>query len=311
LPHPRYGTIFPHPLQEGDPVLLFAPSSPVKKPYLEYAIKLLNDLHLKVVEGRSLREPPSPFSAGSSKIRLKDIQDGIKKKVRAILPARGGYGAVDLLPHFPFRKIAQLSPLIIGGSDFTYLSVPLLQKGNLVHFYGPMPGGGMAKGDKKGEEEYKKVLLGNYTSFFPVTDERQILKGGSQEGEIRGGCLSILASLCGTPFAPDFRGAIALIEDQGEHPYRVDRLLKQLYQSGVLRGVKGIWFGLFPNTPDPDPGGSRLPLVLKNFAEALRVPALWGFPLGHGAGAIPVPVGVKGHLSKEGVRILESPFSKM
>jgi len=301
----RLAKVRPRPLKAGDPVFLFCPASPVKEPFRSRGLEILHSLGLKVYPGRSLYLPPSPLASGSREERLADFEEAIRLKVRALLPARGGYGSVHLLGEFPAERVADFAPLWVGSSDITYLNLPLLQKGGLVHFYGPMPCGRMAEGDEESRLHFQELLLGNLPWEYPLGVEGKVIYEGEGIGELRGGCLSILASLCGTPEAPDLRDAVVLLEDRGEPIYRIERYLLQLSRSGVLEGVRGFLFS-FADLPEGEE--PRLLEVLRGFSQSLRVPALYGLPFGHGVGSRPLPLGVLAKVNPEGLTLLEDPF---
>lgn len=301
----RLGKVRPRPLKAGDSVYLFSPASPVKDPFRSRGEEILRQLGLRLYSGRSLRLPASPLGAGTKEDRLHDLEEAIALKVRALLPARGGYGSVHLLEEFPAERIARLAPIWVGSSDITYLNTPLLKKGGLIHFYGPMPCGRMAEGDEESRKYFQNLLLGEFPREYPLSPPGCVIYSGEGVGELRGGCLSILASLCGTPDAPDFRDAIVLLEDRGEPSYRIERSLLQLLRSGAFSGVCGLIFS-FAEIPEKEE--PRLLEILKGFTQRFKIPALYQLPFGHLPGSRPLPMGIPARLTPEGVLLLETPF---
>lgn len=299
----RLGRIRSRFLAPGDLVYLFCPASPVKEPYRSRCREFLEGLGFKIHTGASFFASAQPLGAGSVELRQGDLEEALALKARAILPARGGYGSVHLLPYFPAKKVAALRPLWLGASDLTYLNVSLLQRGGLIHFYGPMPCGRVVDGDTVSLFALRQLLTkGEVPTFYPVTPPACSLVEGEAVGELRGGCLSILASLCGTFAAPDFRDALVLLEDRSEAVYRIERYLYQLHLSGCFSGARGLIFS-FSEIPEAEE--CRLKEVLTRFSQKLGIPALYGLPLGHASGAVPLPMGVLAQLHPGGITLLE------
>lgn len=300
----RYGRIRPRALKPGAAVYLFAPSGAVKEPYKGRGKALLVEAGYEVICGQSLDEAPAPFAAGPAAKRLADWHACLSLHTGALLPARGGYGAIHLLPYAPLAETAAQAPLWIGSSDCTYLQTALLQQHGLVTFYGPMPCGQLSEADEPGRPAYCAALAGQLPHCLTF-DTAQRLTDGTASGELRGGCLSILASLCGTPWQLDGHDALLILEDIGEHPFRVERMLRQLHLAGCFAGCRGILFGMFPGCSDNAGNSSLIVTILKNFVQELNLPALFGVPTGHGRGAIPLPLGIPAKLENSSLFFLE------
>lgn len=303
----RQGTIKSKPLTPGSPVYLFAPAGAVKEPFKGRGKSLLVEAGYEVICGQSLDESASPFAAGSAEVRLHDWHAALSLGIGALLPARGGYGAVHLLPKAPLAETAAAAPLWIGSSDCTFLQVPLLQEHGLIHFYGPMPCGQLTDETDPGRGRFAQLLAGQYPSEL-TDDGIQDLNGVTAEGELRGGCLSILAALCGTPWQIDGQDALLVIEDIGEHPYRVERMLHQLRAAGCLNGCRGLLFGTFPGCTDRSGDTTLIVKTLRQFARDAELPAWFGLPAGHGFGAVPIPLGVPARIAGNTLIFLENPL---
>lgn len=300
----RYGRLRPRALAPGAAVYLFAPAGAVKEPYKGRGKALLVEAGYEVICGQSLDEAPAPFAAGSAEKRLADWQAALSLHPGALLPARGGYGAVHLLPRAPLAETAAQAPLWVGSSDCTFLQTALLQQHGLVSFYGPMPCGQLSEPDEPGRSAFCAALAGRLPeSLTFATAER--LTEGVASGELRGGCLSILAALCGTPWQLDGQDSLLILEDIGEHPFRVERMLRQLQLAGCFDGCRALLFGMFPGCADRSGDNSLIVGVLKNFARELRLPALFGVPAGHGRGAIPLPLGTPAKIEDKSLLFLE------
>ena len=136
------------------------------------------------------------------------------------------------------------------------------------------------------------------------------LHSGRAEGILRGGCLSLLAALVGTPFAVRFRGAIAVFEDIAVKPYQIERMLTQLALSGLLEGVKGIVFGEMPGCVQHPDQGYTLSELLARLTEPLAVPVAFGFATGHTGGSCrTLPLEVRARMDEDGLTLLEAPVA--
>ncbi len=287
--------------------MLFAPSGAVRDPWKTGGIELLKSLELDVKTGQSLDAGPAPFAAGPPEIRIRDWNTGLDSECPALLPARGGFGSTSLLGDAPFARTARQAPLWIGSSDCTVLQSILLQDHGLVTFYGPMPCGQIAEpDDQTGRRGYRDALFGDLPNQYLAG--QPIGPAASGTGELRGGCLTLLAWMCGTPWQLDGRDAILVIEDIGESPYRIQRMMEQLWYSGSLEGVRGLVFGAFPDCRDRSGNSDPLSQVLADWAERLDVPALANVPVGHGAGAMPIPLGISAQIDNGQLVLLDRPW---
>ena len=299
----RYGRIRPATQRPDDAMWLFAPSGAVREPWLGRGITLLQRTGRPLRLGASLQAAPTPFAAGPPQLRLQDWLDGLAAQATALLPARGGYGAVHLLEQAPLQQTAEQAPLWIGSSDCTFLQTALLQEAGLINVYGPMPCGQIADGDEDAAGALLELLTGDGCPERLPASEQMV--GGNAEGELRGGCLSILAALCGTRWQLDGRDAILLIEDVGESPYRIERMLETLRLAGVFEGCHGIVFGTFPGCVDRSGDPALIRRTLRDWSKQLGIPALFGVPFGHGAGAQPVPLGLPGRIEHDTLVLLD------
>lgn len=298
----------PRPLRPGDEIFLFAPCGAVREPWRSDGIRFLENAGYHVRCGESLYLPPSPFAAGTAAARLADWRRGLATGATALLPARGGYGGVQLLDDAPFAETAAAAPLWVGGSDCTFLQTAMLQRAGLATWYGAAPCGQLADiGEGVARKAFLDAIAGHEgtTIALPGT---QILRDGRAEGELRGGCLSIIASLAGTPDQLDARDAIVILEDTGEHPFRIERMLRQLIRSGSLAGARGLLFNTFPGCTDRSGSPALVAGVIRNVVDELGLPAWIDCPLGHGPDIRPVPLGTVVRMGEDRLELLESPW---
>jgi muramoyltetrapeptide carboxypeptidase len=207
--------------------------------------------------------------------------------IRAIWCSRGGYGAQRIVDRLDMSAIAADPKLVIGFSDITAVHLALWRRIGLATIHGPVA----AQLDKGAGSI---TALGAHHTIMttqPVTlraDRAELTfslrSPGRAEGRLIGGNLSLVTATIGTPDWPDLDGQILLLEDVGEEPYRVDRMLTQLLRSGVLARVAGVAIGQF--TECGEVGG-----VLAERLGPLGVPILGGLPVGHGEQHLAVPLG--------------------
>lgn len=299
----------PRALRPGGSVFLFAPCGAVREPYRTVGISLLQNAGYAVTTGASLDASPSPFAAGPAALRLADWQRGLAVGAAALLPARGGYGGIHLLDKAPWDATAAAAPLWVGGSDCTFLQTALLQRVGLGTFYGAAPCGQLAEpAEAKARAAFLAALDGSLGPRVELPGATP-LGDGSPVGELRGGCLSILAALAGTADQLDGRDAILILEDTGEHPFRIERLLRQLQRCGSLAGARGLLFNTMPGCTDRSGDPALVRKVIADFVAELGLPAWIDCPLGHGTDIRPLPLGTLARMEHGAVELLESPWS--
>lgn len=194
-------------------------------------------------------------------------------KIDAVLFARGGYGTQRLLPGL--RKIHP--KIVVGLSDLTVLLAALWKKFRLPTLYGPMVATQLIH--LRTVRRLKKVLLNPKSLEGQTLMAKRVLHGGTARGRLVGGCLSLVASLLGTPYDIDTRGTILFLEDVDEPPYRIDRFLTQLEQAGKFSGVRGIILGTFRLKKELFPTSIRK--VVEERLKSFKGPILWGVHFGH------------------------------
>lgn len=265
----------PPPLQAGDKIAVVAPSGPADPARLERGCSILRGLGLDVVVGEhALDRGPLRYLAGSDADRAADLQDAwCDPRIAAVLCARGGYGATRVLDHLDWAALREAPPkLLHGSSDITALHIAFGGRLGVTTSFGPMVATLVVDA---GAEVLDHLRAGLFGAGAPVRGDRA-LRAGRAEGTLTGGNLSLLASLIGTPYAPEpAAGRIAFLEDVDEAPYRVDRMLTQLLQAGWFDGVAGIVLGTWIGCGDLAP-------VFADRLMPLGVPILAGVPVGHG-----------------------------
>lgn len=227
------------------------------------------------------------FLAGSDERRRTELLDALRAPdSRIVWCARGGYGTTRLLPDLPLDLVRDAGKLLVGFSDITALHARWFTAG-VSSLHGSMITRLATEPDDVVSRLFSLVRGEAGDATGPL--EGRSLVPGSAEGVLFGGNLALLAALCGTPFQPDLRGTILFLEDIGERPYRIDRLLTQCRQAGLLDGIAGLALGEFSECAGPE--GATADAVLSEFAQSLGVPTISALPCGHGRVNMALPFG--------------------
>ena len=289
---------------------VFAPASPVRSPYLEAGETELKRLGFRLVRASHLFER-GDYTAGPPEVRADDLLDLLgRDDVDALLCARGGYGSLDLLERIPVEKLRERPRALLGASDATAL-LALASRAGVVSFHGPMVAQQIARGEEAwAVEETLALLSAREPGFRLPWGGAEPLWPGVAEGVLRGGCLSLVASLVGTPWATGFRGAIAVLEDIGTKPFQIERMLMQLRLAGALDGVRGFVFGEMPGCVQHPAQGYTMRDLLRRLTAPFGVPAVFRFATGHtepGSPCRTVPFELPARMDHEGLTLLEAP----
>jgi muramoyltetrapeptide carboxypeptidase len=241
------------------------------------------------------------YFAGASEHRGQELEEMFQRDdVRAIICARGGYGANYLLPLLDLRMLAAKPKIIVGYSDITTLLTYFCDAGGLVTFHGPMVAKDFAKPDGVDLASWQNALGGAETwrLEFGAGSRVKSLASGSVEGVLYGGCLSMLVASLGTPYEIRTDGTILFVEDVGPKPYQIDRMLMHLKLAGKFAGVRGIVFGeMLDCIPAPNQRYTLEEVVMRVVGD-LRVPVAYGLHSGHVSRQnITLPLGVRAALS--------------
>ena len=280
----------PGALVAGDRIAVVAPSGPVDVEALAAGLAVLREAGFEVKAPGN--RPPWRIFSGTDAERLAELQDAIDSpEIRAVWMARGGYGLNRLLPQLRLTGPAIREKLLIGFSDATALLTAVEAAGGRA-IHGPMVAHDLVReASGSGLAHLLELAAGksDWSVAIPTT-----LRAGDARGPIRGGCLTVLASLAGTPAAPVFADSIALLEDHHEAPQRrIDRLLVQLRQSGAFDGVRGIFFGAMEGCGPLE----ELHETILDCLGDLAVPIGFGAPVGHGPSNLAIPLGLEAEMS--------------
>jgi muramoyltetrapeptide carboxypeptidase len=341
LRHREIAPIFPKALKPGDTVMIIAPAKYLDKDRVTLAKKRLEELGFKVKFQDNLFRKKG-FLGGSDDERAAELMAAFSDPdVKAIFPGTGGYGTTRIVDKLDYDVIRRNPKILVGFSDITGLHIAINQKTGLVTFHSPNPEWGL--GVEKNLSPYAakwfwRALLAKevyrpkmdmthpgYT-IFPKPGEsdspnnRKIyddvprpvtLRDGRGRGRLIGGNLSVMHALMGTPYEIQTDGKILFIEDVGEAPYRVDRMLNTLRLAGKFDHVAGVILGQFTSREDEAKwdDDESMDDVLKDYFGKLNVPVVSHFPLGHVRYNTTLPVGAMAELDGKAqtLRIVENP----
>ena len=245
------------------------------------------------------------YLAGSDQDRANDVnQFFADSKIDLLLPITGGWGCARLLPYLDYKTIQKNPKILLGFSDLTALLLAIYAKTGLVTFHGP---NGLSSWRTQQVRSFRQVLFdaqritirnqphGDDADRLMQTKNRiQIITPGKTRGRLIGGNLSVLSAILGSPYVPDFRGAILFVEDIGESIYRIDRLLTHLKLTGILEVISGFIFGQCTNClPVGGYGSLTLEEVMSDHIKPLGIPAWAGAQIGHLENILTLPIGLE------------------
>jgi len=292
-------TLKPRRLKAGDLIGIVSPASTILDPSrIQRGVAYLERLGYRTVVGEHVLKTYG-YLAGTDEERAADLHAMFRNpEVKAIMCIRGGYGSPRLLSHIDYRLIARNPKIFVGYSDITTLQLALWRKCRLVSFQGPMVGVDMPDGlDVFTEELFWRVLTSpkKAGSVLPPDEPVNTLRTGKGSGILMGGNLAHLVASMGTPYLPSFKGALLFIEDIGEEPYRIDRMMSQLRHASILRQAAGILAGKFTDCGPKDSAKPSLSVddVLREISALAPVPFLSNLPFGHEAKKITMPLGIR------------------
>jgi muramoyltetrapeptide carboxypeptidase len=291
----------PH-IRPGDHVAVISPAGGVKEAKLAQGIRAIEQRGFRVKCGEHVFASHREL-AGSDEMRLQDLLWAFRSpEIRAIFCSRGGYGSSRLLEALAGRGLGNMPKLMVGFSDTTALQWALWTTWHLPSLSGPLVselGGGLTS---EAEEYFWTLAQEKSQSDLGFgSSPMEILRPGEAQGILLPGCLAIICTLIGTPFLPDLKGAILVIEDVGEAPYRIDRMLIHMRNAGVFRQISALIVGEFLQSDCHTEAISRLELRqrLSEILEDFPGPVVLGFPYGHGSNRCTLPIGIPVQLSTE------------
>lgn len=312
LPAAGAGLIRPKALRAGDTVGLITPATYVSDPdRLLLAERTIRYFGLQMKKGRHVGKRAG-YLGGTVEQRVEDIHGMFEDpEVKAIFCIRGGYGAGQLLDRIDYGLISRNPKIFLGYSDITTLHLAILKRAGLVTFHGPVV---LSKFTEYTRQYFRKALfepapiglVANPPDSDPLRPAHLLrtIRGGKARGPLAGGNLSLVSATMGTPYEIDTRGRILFLEDVGEQPYAVDRMLTQLRLAGKLDAAAGIVFGecreCGPREFQPSFESTfSLGEVLDDILGSLKVPVFSGMTFGHTDDQATLPMGVAATLDAD------------
>ena len=285
--------VLPPRVEPGDTIGVAAPAGPFKKELFDQGIQVLKSLGYRVFIPEAVFKKTG-YLAGSDRGRAETLNRLFADpKIKAIICARGGYGAMRTLRFIDFQSIRENPKILLGFSDVSALLSALYTRCSLVTFHGPTVTH-LAGADDVTIQALASALSRDQPMEIPARTG-QTLRPGSAVGRVVGGNLTTLCHLLGTDFAPDFRNHLLLLEDVGEAPYRVDRMLTQMRLAGCLDAVAGVVLGSFKNCGRTN----EIYRIVTEVFNNQEIPVLAGFDIGHEKPNLTVPLGMEAVLDAD------------
>lgn len=295
--------IKPDTLKSGDAVRLVASSSSFDRNEFLQGVKCLRDMGLKVLYQKNIFAK-LPYLAGSDRRRFTELKSALEDdRACAIFFARGGYGAMRLMPHLMAWRGRPHPKIILGYSDITTLLLYFQKRFGWSCFYGPVVAADLVK-DSVTTQCFRRAVFENRPLGELKAPRMIVVRAGKATAPVVGGCLTLLAASLGTDYPIEADGKILFMEDVNEKPYRIDRLLMQLKLAGVFEKCRGVVFG---SLDGPNP--------LKHYAQVMRdifsdysFPVVMNFPAGHSRKKYTLPLGITAELDtrRKSLNYLES-----
>lgn len=296
-------------LRQGSKVGLLAPASSFSRGDFLSGVQRLREMGYEPVYSEDIFSRDLYF-AGTAERRTQEFnQLWQREDVAALICVRGGYGSNYLLDKLDYTAIAAQPKILLGCSDITSLLTAITDRTGLVTFHGPMVAKDIA-GQTLDLASWNNALHGG-ANWNVIPSGVETLRAGKAEGRLYGGCLSMLVASLGTSYEIQTDDAILFIEDIGEKPFRIDRMLMHLKLAGKLERVRGFVFGEMLDCLPPKGESYTLQQVIMRILEPYNVPIVYGLKSGHvTSGNVTLPIGVQAQLAAENsgmtLKILES-----
>jgi muramoyltetrapeptide carboxypeptidase len=280
----------PRALQPGDTLAVVAPASPFDRQLFDAGIRVLESMRFDLVITEDIFDRRG-YLAGTDRQRAARLTGMFADPdIDGIICARGGYGAMRILPLLDADAIRRHPKVFVGFSDITALLGFLVEHCHMIAFHGPTVTT-LGSADSTSRERFFAAVT-QPTPYRLSAVDKQVVRSGGATGRFFCGNLSLLCHLTGTPFQPDFSDGILLIEDRGEALYRIDRMLTQMMMAGYFDGLAGLALGRFTDCGS----SSAIARIVGDRLGQLDIPIMAGFEVGHGRTNLTLPVGLPANL---------------
>jgi muramoyltetrapeptide carboxypeptidase len=302
--------IKPKALKIGDTIGMVCPAFAANSiQEVEFGVEAFEKMGFKVKLGKHLYDNYG-YLAGKDEDRAADINNFFRDpEIDGIIAMHGGWGCARVLPLLDYEMIEKNPKVFMGYSDLTALVNGIYAKTGLVTFHGPV---GSSTFNAFSVDYFKKTVMnGEKTlminpkiqqdSLVQTKDRTWTIHNGKANGKLIGGNLTVLTTILGSSYVPDFKGAILFLEDIGENIYRIDRMLTQLALNGILSQISGFVFGKCTDCPPSEGGYGSLTLeeVFLDHIKPLKIPAFSGAMIGHIESKFTVPIGINAKIDAD------------
>ncbi|MGZ4033455.1 MAG: S66 peptidase family protein [Bacteroidia bacterium] len=303
--------IKPPALKPGDTIAITSPAGAVwDDAQIEKFTSILQNFGFKTIAGQTLKVKTGYF-AGTDIFRAKELNDFfLDKDVKGIFSMKGGWGCARILDKIDYKAIQNNPKILIGFSDITSLLIAITSKTGLVTFHGPVGNSGW--NDFTSDYFTRLLIRKEAVAYaYPETDNdaHYMINPGKAQGILIGGNLTVLAGIIGSDYLPSWENKILFLEETGEEPYRIDRMLTQLKLAGVLNKIKGFVFGKCVKCDAEEPEKAfTLKEVLEQHIKPLGIPAFYGSMIGHIENKYTLPLGINAEINSDSgtIKLLEN-----
>lgn len=296
----------PKGLIKGDLIGITGPAGSIwNKAHISKIQDILTEMGFRTKLGQTLHEQDG-FLAGTDELRATELMEMFEdKSIRAILTMRGGWGCARILDKLDYRKISENPKIIMGFSDITSLVNAIHVKTGLVTYHGPC--GYSSWGDFTTAEVTKAIVIGKPYEMKNPSNNMEDLKtwsSGKAQGKLVGGNLTVVVSMIGTEYEPNWHNKILFLEEIEEEPYRCDRMLWQLKQAGVFEKISGLVIGSFRKCEPEEPEKSfTLDQIFEQHFKNASFPVFQGSSFGHITPKFTLPIGVLAEMDADAFTI--------
>ncbi len=306
--------IKPRKLIGNSMIAIIAPAGPVRQEQIDKAQDVLSEMGYRSCYNKAILSKKGHL-AGSDEVRLNDLHEAFENKdINAVICIRGGYGTTRIIDKIDYDLIKRNPKIFIGYSDITALLNSINQQVGLITFHGVV---GISAFTEYTKKEFSSILSAEENELIIYPKDNNTIKTifpGKAKGRLVGGNLSLVNALIGTKYQIDFADKIVFLEDIGEAPYKIDRMLTQLLLCDCLQKASGIILGIFTdcdinNKELTSENSLSLVEVFKERLGHLNIPIISGFSFGHVQNQAIFPIGIEAELDTgfNGIKLLECP----
>ncbi len=293
-------SLFPPKISDGATIGIVGPASPMITERLEKGITYLRDRGYQIKIGKHVHDVHGYF-AGTDAHRIEDLNEMLRDpEIHAVFCTRGGYGTPRLLPQVDYEAMRRFPKPLVGYSDITALQLAIYARTGVVTFSGPMVAVEFGKGiETFTEANFWPLVTTDVENLMLRNRDKPlgVMRAGTARGSLLGGNLAMVCSLLGSRYSPDFTGAILVLEEIGEEPYRIDRMLTQLKLAGVFDKLGGLVLARFTGCePTSDDPFLSLETAVHEITSGFDFPILTDLPYGHIDLKYTLPIGAEARL---------------